>query len=474
MTPEHKQDFKQKFIHKFENELRSVSKNVHTVVMSSEHFHSRLRSEAELDNVYNLLSAHFDEIKIVCYLREQVSMCTSFYSTHMRNSGTESFAKFLQRCHPENLYFNYYEMLENWGRCFGFDALEVSLFSPKHFLNGDLLDDFTAKIDVRLVGKLNKLVDAENESLRPLGQALSRAINIALPATSERLEIGELRARSKKIIIEKFTGKGQQPALKVRQKFFESFLDCNEELRKKYFPTVETLFETPVEAVLTESAISKTDFDALIDVLSVFKKYIDEKSDADLYTSLCSAISLCIGDATKSGSDVTEFSNEVILQEKDAYLFRSAAKRMEKDNLGAAVRLLRLASDLRPNWTAIQSQLDDYRQRSLKAQMPRFMIAYHGGPKVMTPSIKDIYMRFDAWLASLNVPFGGHLISANDSKSVDHHGLVVDIDADRMVGYSIIEADSMDAVLSLVKNCPFLEADGTVRISQLEYLTGGW
>jgi hypothetical protein len=42
-----------------------------------------------------------------------------------------------------------------------------------------------------------------------------------------------------------------------------------------------------------------------------------------------------------------------------------------------------------------------------------------------------------------------------------------------MVGYSIIEAESMEAVLSLVRHCPFIEMDGQVRISQLQFLAAG-
>ena len=79
-----------------------------------------------MDNVYNVLSTYFDEIKIVCYLREQVDMCTSYYSTHMKSGGTNSFSTFLQRCKPSNYYFNYYEVLANWERCFGLEALDIS------------------------------------------------------------------------------------------------------------------------------------------------------------------------------------------------------------------------------------------------------------------------------------------------------------------------------------------------------------
>jgi hypothetical protein len=112
------------FIKNFEKEIQSVPAGIHTFIISSEHFHPRIRSEAELDNVYKVLSAYFDEIKIVCYFREQVDTCISYYSTHMKSGGTDPFLAFLDRCKPSNYYFNYYEVLANWERRFGLDALE--------------------------------------------------------------------------------------------------------------------------------------------------------------------------------------------------------------------------------------------------------------------------------------------------------------------------------------------------------------
>ena len=176
LTLEDRARYKARFLREFEQELASLPKTVHTVLISSEHFHSRIRTEAEMDNVHALLSPYFDDIRILCYLREQVTTCTSYYSTHLKSGGTDSFSVFMQRCAPRNYYFNYDTMLGNWARAFGRDALDVALFDRKRFLNGDLLDDFTARIDAGLVGNLNKNFDTENESLTPAGQALALAL----------------------------------------------------------------------------------------------------------------------------------------------------------------------------------------------------------------------------------------------------------------------------------------------------------
>ena len=77
-------DFKHEFLKNFSAEMKSVPKKIHTVIISSEHLHSRLRSQEEVGNVRELLSPFFSDVKIVCYIREQVRTCTSLYSTAIK------------------------------------------------------------------------------------------------------------------------------------------------------------------------------------------------------------------------------------------------------------------------------------------------------------------------------------------------------------------------------------------------------
>ena len=41
-----------------------------------------------------------------------------------------------------------------------------------------------------------------------------------------------------------------------------------------------------------------------------------------------------------------------------------------------------------------------------------------------------------------------------------------------MSGYTIIEADSMDAALSIAKVCPFLDIGGSLEVSELVEMPG--
>jgi hypothetical protein len=41
-----------------------------------------------------------------------------------------------------------------------------------------------------------------------------------------------------------------------------------------------------------------------------------------------------------------------------------------------------------------------------------------------------------------------------------------------MSGYTIVEADSMDAALEMAKSCPFLDINGSLEVSELMQMPG--
>ena len=60
---EKKQKFRKKIYEAFNEEMNSLGGSVHSVIISSEHFHSRLESRAEVERFKQLMSDYFSEIK---------------------------------------------------------------------------------------------------------------------------------------------------------------------------------------------------------------------------------------------------------------------------------------------------------------------------------------------------------------------------------------------------------------------------
>jgi len=468
-TPEEKQLFKQRFVKKFKKEIQSLPANIHTCIISSEHFHSRIRSELQMDNVYNFLTSCFDEIKIVCYLREQIDTCTSYYSTHLKSAGTDSLLEFFRRCKPSNYYFNYYEMLTNWERCFGLESLDISLFARDRLLNGDLLDDFTAKIDVSLVGTLDKSAVIENESLRPFGQALARAINIAFPVSSERSEVSDMRVRCKKLVIDRLPGKGQQLGLDARKLIYESFIESNECLRQKFFPKIEVVFPPPALEAEPGYAIAEDDFGTITDVLDVIRKHGAGVISMEEYTRICTAIFSSIDDVAKLVTGGTDVGTRVFLNERDAVLLSKAARYLEIRDNSAAARLMTLASLADPSMLLPKAKLQQYRSAIGKLPRAQYLFTFHTNKEPITPEEKKVWETFGEWLALQDFAGGNFQVGLNTTRTINAERMVAESNKSGFHGYTIIQADSIDAAVLLAKECPILELGAFIEVSELNF-----
>jgi hypothetical protein len=458
-TLKQRQEFKRRFIKAFDSEIRGLPQHVTTVIMSSEHFHSRIRTEAELDNLSELLTPYFDEIKIVCYLREQAATCKSYYSTSLKSGGTESFSEFLERCRPENTYFNYHEMLANWERGFGFESLDVSLFLQERFLNGDLLDDFTAKIDAALVGELDKPRAVENESLTPFGQALARAVNIIFPRSTVMPDADVMRDRCKKIITQRLSGSGQLPSVEVQTSIFDSFIESNALVQRKFFPTVHSLFARPDELVLREAVIDGVDFDTLIAVLNLIAKDAKDQFSAGDYARICTIFFSSINEITNLVSnedDKNKGSGRTIFSEKEAFILRDLALRAERRDVRLALTLMKLANRIGSDVPGITEKLSEYRERVASPRKPQFMFMYRRGDEPLGLDAKELSDKVSAWLATLPVPFGAFVTEIVGAETLGSRGALDDGNLVRPHGYSVIEADSLAEAYAIAQQSPLL------------------
>lgn len=370
-TAEAKEKFRATFRRDFEQEIRELPDSIHTVIISSEHLHSRIRSVEEMDKVHELLTSSFDEIRIICYLREQAATCTSFYSTYIKTGGTESLKKVLKRCKPGNPYFNYDSMLANWERCFGIGSLDINLFSSNHFLNGNLLDDFAAKIDSSLVGTLDQNVDDGNESLVPSGQALARTLNVLFPDDPDRPKVREFREKCMELVVQALAGRGQQPDFASKQMIYRLFQSSNEEIRLKFFPTIDVLFPPPADVATPDAAVDQNFFSALELILSMIRKNGISLMRAEDYPLLWSVLTTCIDDAVKVKKiESLQTQPDVILEDKDAHMLKDIALKIEEAYPNAAAKLMNLASQVKPDYPAIQAKMAEFQAKGLLPSKP--------------------------------------------------------------------------------------------------------
>ncbi len=99
--------------------------------------------------------------------------------------------------------------------------------------------------------------------------------------------------------------------------------------------------------------------------------------------------------------------------------------------------------------------------------MSNYVFAYHGGKKPESPEEGAKLMeKWGAWLGGLGDAVVNPGTPLGKSKIVSSNGVSDDGGSNALTGYSIVEADSMDAALEMAKACPFLEI-GTLEVAEV-------
>ena len=88
-------------------------------VISNEHCHSRLDTEASVRRVHDLLAPLFRQMQVLVFVRPQIDVCLSLASTLARMGNEVSRARFDAQMRPAATYFNMHTLLTRWATVFG-------------------------------------------------------------------------------------------------------------------------------------------------------------------------------------------------------------------------------------------------------------------------------------------------------------------------------------------------------------------
>lgn len=222
-------------------ELSSIPNNIHTVVFSSEHFHSRVRSSSERNKLKELLSKFFDDIELVCYLRPQFEMAVSQYSTALKNHAVHSVEQHIKNCKPDNYYYNYQKMLSNWAETFSKDKIKVRLFNRAELKSGDVVEDFCDLVGINY--DVLEPVEFRNESVQPTGQEILKIINNYIPNFIEGIGKNPARVEIVNWISSYYAGQGSFPKTDILKSIQDEFRFINKNVAEDWFPHKDVLFD---------------------------------------------------------------------------------------------------------------------------------------------------------------------------------------------------------------------------------------
>lgn len=105
--------------------------------------------------------------------------------------------------------------------------------------------------------------------------------------------------------------------------------------------------------------------------------------------------------------------------------------------------------------------------------MSQYIIIYLGGDKPSSPEEEKQHMsNYRAWLSSLGDSAISPANPLKNTNTVHSDGTVTGGSTTSMSGFTVIEADSMEAALSVAKDCPFLDVGGSLEVSELIQMPG--
>lgn len=100
--------------------------------------------------------------------------------------------------------------------------------------------------------------------------------------------------------------------------------------------------------------------------------------------------------------------------------------------------------------------------------MSNYVLIYYGEPKFGSREDGASYMaQWRAWVGGLGTAMVNPGIPLKKSKTVSSSGVSDGAAgvATRLTGFSVVEADSMDAAIEMAKKCPHLQ-HGTVDVAE--------
>jgi len=105
--------------------------------------------------------------------------------------------------------------------------------------------------------------------------------------------------------------------------------------------------------------------------------------------------------------------------------------------------------------------------------MPQYIITYLGGDKPSSPEQgQQHFSKYMDWLSALGDAAVSPANPLGNTSTVNSDGTVSAGGTTTMSGYTIVEADSFEAALSIAKSCPFLDIGGSLEVSELMQMPG--
>jgi hypothetical protein len=218
--------------------------DVSTLLLSDEHFQSRLLKVSEIRRLSRFVRHFADHVSIVVYLRRQDRVAVSAYSTRLKSDSFKNDVVFPAFSKPGQLpeYYDYDALLARYAKVFGAENITVRLFEPARFVDGDLVRDFRDACGIPQ-SETFAPVERENESLSEIGMKFFKRFNPREPRFIHG-KINPYRHGLNEAIMKRYGGAGPIVSRAEAESFYRNFTESNRAVREQYFPDMsDPLFD---------------------------------------------------------------------------------------------------------------------------------------------------------------------------------------------------------------------------------------
>lgn len=259
-------DFQLETISNLRKEIEESMDGASSIIISSEHFQSRLTRITEISRLKSILHGlNFTDISVIVYLRRPSDIANSLYSTALKCGNhlldeppPPDHPYYNNICHHENT-------IKKFGSIFGSSSIIPRLFDRNEFINKSIIDDIMSVIGIP-EDETYSFPENQNESLSWLGVKLLKRLN-KLISTLDHNRPNPLRANLNTYIEKNFSGSKYVMPSHLYEAYEKTFQDSNEWVRETYFPNRECLFSksTPEDSSLN---LSDTELDNIANCIA--------------------------------------------------------------------------------------------------------------------------------------------------------------------------------------------------------------
>lgn len=219
------------------------------LLLSSEHFQSRLTSIADIELLKTSLeSAGCTNFKVLVYLRDPLKIAMSHHGMAIKK-GVHVTADFFQPSHPRISHIiNSKQTLENWAQVFGRESIEPRLY-PEGQSSQQLINDFLTACELEA-----DQLDLSRQEVRNvnLSAAALHTLNTMNGESNRIAKLAEDRWLFNRLE-QVHPGRGLTPSSETVALFEQHFADAHDELSDQWFAGMRPLFAStwPPEETLS-------------------------------------------------------------------------------------------------------------------------------------------------------------------------------------------------------------------------------